>query len=82
MVFNTKDTCFQATRSLTASLRSVCVDSRVFLLLKSSLYVTEPIERAPEVSDFKFETVDIDLASVANEKGAIVLENLYISLDP
>lgn len=47
-----------------------------------SLYVNEPINRAPEVSDFKFVTEEIDLDAVANEKGAIVTENLYVSLDP
>ena len=40
------------------------------------MYVTEPVDRAPEVGDFKIETADIDLAKVGNEKGALVLENL------
>ncbi|KAI9028791.1 hypothetical protein DFJ74DRAFT_703751 [Hyaloraphidium curvatum] len=44
------------------------------------LYVTEPVNRAPELSDFKIVSEDLDIDNVA--KGSVVTENLYVSLDP
>lgn len=46
-----------------------------------SIYANEPIERAPQLSDFAMDTVDIDPDTVT-EPGSLLLENLYISLDP